>query len=45
VERPLRTTYSRAASGVRREKAALFPVGARPTRRPLQPEAIEAVMR
>jgi hypothetical protein len=32
------------ASGVRGEKAALFAVGARPTRQSLQPEAIGAVM-
>ena len=32
-----------SAMGVRRERRR-FPVGARPTRRPLQPEAIGAVM-
>jgi hypothetical protein len=33
-----------SASGVRREKAALFPVGASPTRQLLQPEATGATM-
>ena len=33
-----------SATHVRRDKAALFPVGARPTRRPLQPEAAGAGM-
>jgi len=33
-----------SATHVRRDKAALFPVGARPTRRSLQPEATGAGM-
>ena len=37
------TLYPTSALGVRRERRR-FPVGARPTRRPLQPEAIGAVM-
>jgi len=33
-----------SAVGVRRAKAALFPVGASPTRQPLQPEATGAIV-
>jgi len=36
--------FAKSALGVRRDKAALFPVGANPARQPLQPEATGAVM-
>jgi hypothetical protein len=43
-KRTLVGAWRKTTPGVRREKAALFPVGASPTRQPLQPEATGAIV-